>query len=409
MYLSQMERWGDLIPGWSKIAMSPEVAMTHSAVYAAVRIIAGTIAMMPLHTFERVDDDESRRVKTDAALLLSDRPNSSISATMFWRAIVASMLLQGNGYAWIERTRGNVIKGIWFLPKDHCRPRRLQSGAMKGRVVYRIRVDGADREVDQDDILHFPGTMELDQHGIEAKTPIRAYADAVGIGLKANDFADKFFDKDATPPGYIKYPTGKAISSFEQQQALIDQWVATTTGPNRHRPGLLTEGGDFVQLKISASDAQLLDTRRFQIEDVGRIFGVPPHLLGAVDKVTNWGTGLSEQTNGFLMFCLGPHMRAIETELNYKLFRFEPKPVFAEFERKALVSLDIDKRFTAYRGSLGGSSGPGFMSVNEVRKRENLPPIADPRFDKPQVWEPTAAKAPAGDPETKEPSESGDA
>lgn len=388
-YLSDLKSWDQLFGNAGNgLIVTPEKAATYSAVFAAIRLIAGSIAMLPLHTYERVSDDERRRASLRLGGMLAARPNPRLSAIMFWRTTVASMLMRGNGYAWVQRQGGGEVYAIWPIPAARVRPRLVDQGQLKGRIVYEVTTDEGDRvAVDQDDMLHFPGTVEW--RGAEALSPIAAYADAVGIGIRANDYAARYFDNDATPPGYIAYPEGKKVESREQAEEIVAYWNRTLGGENRHKIGLLTEGAKFEQLTISAGDAQLLESRRFQIEDVARVFGVPPHLIGAVDKTTSWGSGLEEQTNGFLLFTLGMHLAAIEAEINWKLFR--GSPFFAEYERRALVSLNVEQRFKAYGSALGGSSGPGWMTPNEVRKRENM--AAHPDGDRLTGWEQAPADA----------------
>lgn len=391
-YLSELNSWNDLMQfGAGTTAMSPEVAMQHTSVYACVRLITGACGMLPFLTYELAENGERERLTGFEADLLSDRPNARHSATMFWRSIVASMLLRGNGYAWIERDRSGKVVALHFVPRERVYPKIIKDGPLKGRLVYKLVLDdGADKNADQDDVLHFPGTSELTADGIEAKSPIQAYAEAVNIGQAANRHAALHFKNAAVPPGYISYPVGKKIDSRDQAKEIIDYWHGEVGGENKGRTGILTEGGEFKQLTISAADAQLLESRKFQGEDVCRVFGVPPHMVGFSGNTSNYGTGIEEQTNGFLTFTLGGHLSAIEKEVNWKLFRLSRPRIFAEFERRALVSTNIEKRFAAYRTALGGSSGPGFMAVDEVRKRENMPALGGV-YAKPQKWKPTAA------------------
>lgn len=392
--LGQFETWGDLFNhNNAGRTISPDQAMTHSAVYACVRIIAGTIAMLPLHTYFKQGEDR-QRLASRMATILRNRPNPRMSAVMFWRSIVAQMLLRGNGYAYIQRSREGEVLAIWPVRSNSLSVRIGAEGAVRGRLIYSFQLDdGTGIVADQDDVLHFPGTMEWD--GLQAKTPIKAYSDAVAVGLAANDYGRRFFENDATPQGYIGYPESKQVTA-EQAKTIREYWTELNGGANRHMPAVLSNGAKWQATGISAEDAQLLETRGFQVIDVARVFGVPPHMIGAVEKTTSWGSGIEEQTLGFITYTLGAHLAAIEQEVNYKIHRLAG--AFSEFERKALVQALLLQRNEAYRIALGGSSGPGYMTPNEVRRAENLPAIAG--GDELVTWTaPTSPNSSNGDPQ----------
>ena len=368
--LGQFETWGDLLGHKGPRTVSPDQAMTHSAVYACVRIIAGSIAMLPLHSYFRKGEDR-QRLASRLATLLRARPNPRMSAVMFWRSIVAQMLLRGNGYAYVQRSAEGDVLALWPVRTGSLSVKIGTEGVLRGRLIYNFTLDdGTLIAADQDDVLHFPGTMEWD--GLQAKTPIKAYSDAVAVGLAANDYGRRFFENDATPQGYIGYPETKHVTA-EQAATIREYWSEMNGGANRHLPAVLSNGAKWMSTGISAEDAQLLETRGFQVIDVARVFGVPPHMIGAVEKTTSWGSGVEEQTMGFITYTLGAHLAAIEQEVNYKIHRLAA--AFSEFERKALVQALLIQRNEAYRIALGGSSGPGYMTPNEVRRAENLPAV----------------------------------
>lgn len=395
--LGQFETWGDLLnhPRVGR-TVSPDEAMRHSAVYGCVRLIAGTISMLPLHSYFRQGEDR-QRLASRMATLLRNRPNPRMSAVMFWRAIVSQMLLRGNGYAYAQRSLDGDVLALWPVRTGSMSVKIGNSGALLGRLVYSFQLDdGTNITADQDDVLHFPGTMEWD--GLQAKSPIRAYSDAVAVGLAANDYGRRFFENDATPQGYIRYPDTAKLSK-EQMDTIREYWLTMNGGENRHMPAVLSSGGEWKQTGISAEDAQLLETRGFQVIDVARIFGVPPHMIGAVDKSTSWGSGIEEQTQAFITYTLGAHLAAIEQEVNYKIHRLGNQ--FSEFERRALVQALLKERNEAWRIALGGSSGPGYMTQNEVRRAENLPALAggDQLVAWPGAGASTATNSSNGDPE----------
>lgn len=369
---SDAEAWDRMLPGGLGSSVSPATAMRHSAVYRCVSILAFASAMLPLKTYRELADGDRESDSTPAAAdLLRIRPNPRISRTMWMRATIAQMLLEGNAVSWIERRGSGEPIALWPVPFH-----RVRISLNGDRLRYGLTLDdGRVIACDQDDVLHVPGSAEWD--GLKAKTPIQAMGSAVGLGIEADRFARKYFENDATPAGYISYPAAFK-STAENKEELRGYWRRTFGGEGRHSgPAVLDQGGEYKPIPISAQDAQLLDTRRFQIEDIARIFGVPRFLLG-MDE-TSWGSGIEALGIGFVTYTLDPHLCAIEDEVNHKLYgrgrpvRPGPNPVrhLAEFDRDVLVRGNIESRFKAYRLALGGSSGPGWMTPNEVRRKQN--------------------------------------
>jgi HK97 family phage portal protein len=394
-----VEIWQEHLPGaFGAGGVMPQSAMRHAAVYRCVSILAFSIAMLPLAvhrevTHEDGEDDRAPEPRNTIGELLRFRPNPRMSRTMFWRQMVAQMLLRGNGVAWIERLGSGDPIALWPVPRE-----RASIQLLNGRLVYDLLLDdGRMIRVDQDDVLHIPGSSEWD--GLWAKSPIQAMGSAVGIGIEADRFARKYFENDATPPGYIGYPTGTGSTKVAEQKDEIRRvWKDRFGGENRHSgPAVLTDGGEYKVIKISALDAQLLESRRFQIEDIARIFGVPRFLL-AMDE-TSWGSGIEALGIGFVTYSLDPHLEAIEDELDHKLFgrgRRAPGPkperLFAEFEREGLLRGNVEARNRALQISLGGNNGPGWQTPNEVRRKANLPRSNEPGADKLTAFVPGKGK-----------------
>jgi HK97 family phage portal protein len=290
--------------------------------------------------------------------------------------------LTGNGVAWIQRQQSGAPKALWPIPWSRCNLELVGQ-----RVRYLLALDDQTSiTVWEDDVLHIPGSPEWVD--IYAKSPISAYSDSVGIGLEANRFARKYFENDATPSGYISYPNRLAAGS-NQADEIRNHWKQKFGGDNRHSgPAVLTDGGEFKQLSINAHDAQLLDTRRFQIEDIARIFGIPRFLL-ALDE-TSWGSGIEQLGIFFIRYTLGPHMQAIRDECDWKLFGTDNH--FCDFDSSELLKGDTKSIMEAARLSLGGSSGPGIKTQNEWRRDLNLPRVTDPNADNLTNWSGNNAK-----------------
>ncbi len=348
------------------VVVNNDTAMRVSAVYACVRLIAGAIGSMPLSIYRRTDDQQREK---DAAhslnRVLRIEPNPMLTSIVYWEAVTSHILLSGNSHSLISRTRNGDPMALTPI-----KPSRVRVEEKAGRLLYMVVFDdGKYAAYDQDDILHIPGVGWDGKQGMSAI----AYAgqNAVGTALAADEYSARFFANDATPRGYIRYE--KAMKK-DQADLIRDYWYRKHQGiDNSHLPAIITEGGEFKETTMNAQDSQLIESRRFQVSDIARIFGVPPHMIGETEKSTSWGTGIEQQSIGFIRYTLRPHLTRIEQEVNRKLLRDPSR--FVEFQTNDLMRGDIKGRNESYQIALGGNQQPGWMTINEVRKAENLPPV----------------------------------
>lgn len=362
-------------------------AMRVSAVYASVRLLCGSVAQLPL-TVYREREQRTIMPKGELWWLLNESVNPRWTSAAFWEYIVSSMLLRGDGFAAIVR-RGTVgpdanavspeIAELWPLDPESVTVLRVGN-----RLRYVFVEDGVTYGLDQDDVLHFAG---FGFDGKRSQSVISWGAlNATGIATAADRHSGSFYKGGAASRVVIKAP-GKL--SPEQAERLRSQFVERYGGPaGAEKPLVLSEGLDVSTVSMSAADAQLLEARRFQVEDIARAFGVPPFMIGDTSNTSSWGTGVEVMARGFLMFTLQPHLRRFEMELNRKFFRNAGR--YLTFDTAAFLRADQKSRSSAYREAVGGSQGPGWMTVDEVRAQENLPPIGGKAGE---LYDPAAANA----------------
>ena len=325
------------VPAASGVTVNEVSAMRVTAVYACVRLIAGAIASLPLTVYRRTEQGRER-VRNDLWWLLNEQPCPAVSAAVFWEYLLAQMLLSGDALAEIERGRGGAICAL--IPLDS---RSVGIRSIDGRLRYEFYRDGQWLGRDQDDILHIPG---FGFDGTRGMSVIRhAAREAIGLALAAEGFSSRFFASGAHPDVAL----------------------------NANLPIVLTEGTDLKEVTLSAQDSQLIEARRFQVADIARAFGVPPHMVGETDKSTSWGSGIEQQGIGFVQYTLAPHLNRIEQEINRKCFRTER--LFVEFNVEGLLRGDSKARAEYYTRALGGTQNPAWMTPNEIRRLENLPPM----------------------------------
>lgn len=355
-------------------------ALQVAAVFACVSLIAGAIGSIPLQVYQRRPDGVRERDDNHPLLpRLCLEPSPMVSALVFWETLITDMLLDGNAYAVIDRDLNGRVRRLIYVKPDSVSVRLVE-----GELSYIVAIS-PDREqlpkATKDDIafvgfypsdiLHFPG---VGWNGKTGMSVIKSAAlNSVGNALSADQFTGLYFKQGISSPGYIKFPQKLTKDQFEMMR---QYWKEKVVGADQaHLPPIITEGGEFAPLNIKADDVQLLETRKFQVLDIARIFGVPPHMIGAQETTTSWGTGIEQQSIGFVRYTLRPHLTRIEQELNRKLFR--KRQFFAEFDVNALLRGDVKARNEAHQIALGGNQNPGWKTVNEIRREENLSPLPD--------------------------------
>lgn len=351
----------------SGVAVTVESAKRSAAVYSCVRLIAGAVALLPIPVYERTADGGRKPIEHPLWWMLNESPYPTLTACSFWEWMLASSLLRGDGIAQILRDRNGTPTGFMPIPRQ-C----VEVEERDGRLVYFVSDGLTTYGLFDHDVLHFPG---FGFDGCKGESVIRyAAKQAVGTALAADDYAGEFFANGASPSIALSYPQGVAPTEA-QQNHLRDQFTERYTGKgNRHRPLLLVNGGSVEAISLSAEDAQLLETRKFQVIEIARAFGVPPHMIGETSASTSWGSGIEQMSIGFVRYTLGPHLRRIEQELNRKLWPRSPK-YFVEFNRDGLLAGDSKTESEVISKSLGGPGAQGWRTVNEARRLKNLPPV----------------------------------
>ncbi len=293
-------------------------------------------------------------------------------AASHWEGVGANTQLRGDSFTFIGRSRSGQIRELVPLPWSSVVVERDQSAERNGvdRLKYYLQDGLRTWGADQDDMLHFPG---FGFDGLRGKSVIQhAARNAAGAAMAMDEYSGKFFAGGAHPSIVLE-------SANKMSPELIKDLAASFAEKysgvhNAHeKPLILTEGIKANTLSIDAQDSQLLEARKFQVVDIARAFGVPPHLIGETSAATSWGSGMEEQGKAFVIFTLNPHLNRIEQELNRKFFR--RAGLYVEFNRDALLESNSEGQSKLFRAALGGpGQGPGYMSVDEIRRKKNLPP-----------------------------------
>jgi HK97 family phage portal protein len=354
-------------------ALSEQGARSISAVWACLNVIAGAIASMPLHFYKRDADGDRSRVQRPEWWLFNESPLPGWTASALWDYVISSRLLQGDAFVEILRP-GRYSPAVAGLRPHHpslVAPERTPEG-----LVYRVtELDAQGRRLPvrvvlEADMLHIPGAGFNGLRGVSLISS--ALATPGTIAVRTGEFVGSFFNNGARPDFALE--TDQTLKS-DQIDTLRNQWSDIYGGATRAwKPAVLAGGLKIKPITMTSVDAQILETRRFNIEDIARVFGVPAFMIGHTDKTTSWGSGVAEMGVSFVKYTLSQHLIAIQQEVNRKLF---PRSLqfFAEFATAGLERGDLKARNDAYRVALGRAGEPGWMTVNEVRRLENLPAL----------------------------------
>jgi HK97 family phage portal protein len=343
-------------------SVSVATAMQLDAVWACVRLLSQTVATLPLNLFKR--DSEGRGIidrEHPLYRVLHDQPNADMTATEFWEAMVACVLLWGNAFAEIVRSGARIVALIPMRP-DHVTVRRQQDGSL----LYVYTWLGKIFELQEADVFHIKG-FSLD--GLVGLSPVTQARHSLGTAIAAEKAAGSLFRNGMRSSSAMMAPA----YLNKTQRADADGLIAKITGSiNAGSMPLLEGGWKIEQLSMSPQDAELLLTRAFQTEVICRWFDVPPAMIGHTEKTTAWGTGLEQMMLWFLTFSLRPHLKRIEQAIAKGLLTpAERDTHYAEFNADALMRADSAGRAALY----SSAAQNGWKTRNEIRALENDPPL----------------------------------
>ncbi len=349
--------------------VSPSTAMSVSAVYACVRLLAGGLSMLPIYQYRSTDTGRKRIYGSDLERMLNLEPAPMYSAAAHWEGVMADILLRGDAFTYIHHNRTGRVLELIPLPWEAVSVER-DTSVWPNRLKYYVSDGLRTWGCDSGDMLHFPG---FGFNGLRSMSVIAfAARNATKNAIAMDKYAGSFFEKGANPS--IVLTTERTVDE-DLAERLRNEFVERYSGEDNMNalPLILSEGVKAEKLTISASDAQLIEARQFQVVDIARAFGVPPHMIGETSASTSWGSGIESMNRAFVTFSLNPHLKRIEQELNRKLLG---RNQFFEVNRESLMVGDSKAQADYMKAMLGGpGSGPGIMTVDEVRRMKNLPPM----------------------------------
>jgi len=337
-------------------------ALQLSAVWAAVRVIAETTASLPFGVYERLAPRGRREIEDHSATrLLHERPNEFMTPIVFRETLLSHVLLWGNAWARIKRDGGGRPLAAYPLLPD--RTRTVINDA--GRMMHVTDEDGIQRAYSDEDVLYVPG---LGFDGLRGYSVIKMAANSMSLTSMAERFGRRFFTSDARPSVVVKHP--HKFPTPEARENFVEGWRKRHSGPKAWSMALVEEGMDVMTLTIPPEDAQFLETRRFQISEIARWYRVPPHMLGDLERATF--TNIEHQGIDFVTHTLRSWATRFEQAVDAKLLApSERGRLFSRHNMDALLRGDLTARYNAYHVGLQD----GFLSLDDVREREDMNPI----------------------------------
>ena len=351
--------------------VNERTAMQTTAVYACVRILAEAVASLPLHVYE-YQDDGGKKLVHDHPLyyLLHDEPNPEMTSFVFRETLMSHLLIWGNAYAQIIRDGAGRVLGLYPLLPDNMEVQRDDK-----RNIYYVYSRNSDEnptfkeygniKLKAEDVLHIPG---LGFDGLIGYSPIAMAKNAVGMTLACEEYGASFFANGANPGGVLEHP-----GVLKDPSKVRESWNSVYRGvSNAHKIAVLEEGMKYQQIGIPPEEAQFLETRKFQINEIARLYRIPPHMVGDLDKSSF--SNIEQQSLEFVKYTLDPWVIRWEQSLQRSLLLLGEKgKYFIKLNVDGLLRGDYQSRMNGY--AVGRQNG--WFSANDIREMENMNPIPD--------------------------------
>lgn len=352
-------------PTTSGKTVNERTAMQTTAVYACVRILAEAIASLPLSVYQTTGLGKEKAINHNLYHLLHDEPNSEMTSFVFRETLMSHLLLWGNAYAQIIRDQNGKVLSLYPLLPNKMSVNRDS----RGNIYYVYTRDSDEAPslagygefyLPDHEVLHIPG---LGFDGLIGYSPIAMAKNAIGMSLATEEYGASFFANGATPGGVLEHP-----GIVKDPQRIRESWNSVYQGTkNAHKVAVLEEGMKYQSIAISPEQAQFLETRKFQINEIARIFRVPPHMVGDLEKSSF--SNIEQQSLEFVKYTLDPWVTRWEQAMQKDLLLPGEKSQYSiKFNLDGLLRGDYQSRMNGYAIARQN----GWMSANDIRELENM-------------------------------------
>lgn len=344
-------------------------ALQLTAVYACIRVLSETVAQLPLHVYQSTNTGKERVPNHPLYFLLHDQPNPEMTSFVFRETLMSHLLIYGNAYAQIIRNGRGEVVGLYPLLPDRMTVDRDD----KNRLIYRYSCyENANPNLKKlgelvlprENVLHIPG---LGFDGLIGYSPIALAKNSLGLSLACEDFGSSFFANGATPSGVLEYP-----NTVKDPEKVRDAWRRAYGSGNRHKIAVLEQGMKYQSISIPNNEAQFLETRKFQVEEIARMYRVPLHMIGDLDHSTF--SNVEHLSLDFVKYSLDPWLVRWEQGLQKDLLCDSEKGKYCiKFNVEGLLRGDYASRMQGYATARQN----GWMSTNDIRELEDMNQIPE--------------------------------
>lgn len=344
-------------------------ALQTTAVYACVRILAEAIASLPIHVYKHTDEGKEQDVNHQLYYLLHDEPNPDMTSFVFRETLMSHLLIWGNAYAQIIRDGRGQVLALYPLLPDRMTVKRDDKGELY-YVYQRSEEDNPNFKdkgniiLKKSEVLHVPG---LGFDGLIGYSPIAMAKNAVGMTLATEEYGASFFANGANPGGVLEHP-----GILKDPSKVRESWNQVYQGTNNsHKVAVLEEGMIYKTIGIPPNEAQFLETRKFQINEIARLYRIPPHMVGDLEKSSF--SNIEQQSLEFVKYTLDPWVVRFEQAFQkVLLLPDEKKTYFIKFNVDGLLRGDYQSRMNGY--AIGRQNG--WLSTNDIRRLEDMNPLS---------------------------------
>lgn len=333
--------------------------------WTGVRLVSSSLAQVPIHTYRKGSRQRVDRAVWAPAL---EKPNPAQTPFEFWQTFYMHAQCWNNAFAFKERNRAGVVVELWLVHPSRVEVIADSRVTNPTRKAFRITFDDGSQAIyTPDDIFHVP-YMSVD--GREGVRPLEVLRETYGTAIAVDDSAARFYGHGTQVSGIL---TTEQSLSDPEAKALKKRWQERVAGPvNAHEIAVLDKGAKFERVGISPADAQLLESRKWEVSEIARVIGLPPHLVGDVEKSTSWGTGIEQQNIGVVVYLFSGWVTAVEQRISTDLVAGGARgATYAKGALQGFLRGDAKTRSAFYQRAIAD----GWMSRNEVRELEELEPV----------------------------------
>lgn len=376
--LQELDTWMDRAvggyPSAAGVDVNDQAALSCMAVYAAVRILSETIGSLPGHVMRQTDVGKEKALTHPLYSIIHEQPNPEQTAMEWRETAMCHLLLRGNHYSEKQYDNGGRLIALWPIHPDRVTIERANPNAP---LSYRVSIPGGGEvRLGPDRMLHLRG---MGSNGVTGFSPIAVARQAIGLAIAAQEYGARLFRNDTRPGGVLEHPQKLSEPAYKRLRESIENQHQGLS--NAHRMMILEEGMKWSQVGINPDDAQFLESRKFSVTEVARMFNLPPHFLRDLERATF--SNIEQQGIEFVVYSLRPWVVRIEQRLKIELLSpLDRVTHFIKYNVDGLLRGDIQTRYNAYHVA----KQDGWLNADEIRELEDMNPIPNGKGE--DYWQP---------------------